>query len=192
MRHVNIVTALLKAKKAVQTVFTLNEMRQLLSISPSQLQDALYYVVKKKDIFRIMQGTYTFTKDYSREEFANKFRIPSYISLYTILQKEGIVFQPYTSLFAITNRSETLTVDAQTYIYRKIKDAYLLNSLGIELIEGVYMATPERALCDTIYLDGVQHFDNLRSINWSLMSELNEQVYKNNTIAEFIKSYITP
>lgn len=189
MRHINIITSLFKIKRPTQTVITLNEMRQILNITPSQLQDALYYIAKKKDIMRIVPGIYTFTKDYSREEFANKYRSPSYISLYTVLQKKGIVFQPYSSLFAITNRSETLTIEGQMYIYRKIKDMYLLNPWGIELKEGVYTATPERALCDTIYLDGVQHFDNTRNINWKFMIELNEHVYKSKIITGFIKSY---
>lgn len=192
MRHINIITALFRAKRPTQTVFTLNEMRQLLPLSSSQLDDALYYAAKKNGIIRITQGIYTLTKDYSHKEFANKFRTPSYIGLYTILQKEGIVFQPYTSLFAVTNRTEKVTIGDQTYIYRKIKDDCLLNPMGIKLEDEVYIATPERALCDILYLDGSTHFDNVRSINWDLMKALNDTVYNNKSITQLIHNYSSP
>jgi len=48
----------------------------------------------------------------------------------------------------------------------------------------------ERALCDKIYLDGDEYFDNLRQINWELAGKLNAEVYfHNSNIAKFISKY---
>jgi hypothetical protein len=172
-----------------QTVFTLPEIILLTDEYQGQkLYSALKYAVKTKNIIRISKGIYAFNKDYNKQEFANKFRSPSYISLYTVLQESGIVFQPYSSIYAISNRYEEAEIDDQKYIYRKIKNDFLLNPIGLILKDNVYKATPERAICDKIYLDGDEYFDNLRQINWNLLKTINHEVYQNNSvISKFIK-----
>jgi hypothetical protein len=78
--------------------------------------------------------------------------------------------------------------DGQNYVYRKIKDSILLQPLGIASANGIFKASPERALCDKIYLDRQEYFDNLRSIDWDFMTSLNQNVYNDNRyIALFIK-----
>lgn len=174
---------LLKTKSWDQTVFTFSDLSSVVpGYSGIKLKSALKYAVKKKDIIRISRGIYSLSKDYSRLEFANKYRSPSYISLYTILAEFGIVFQPYSSIYAVANRSQEIEIDGEKYIYRKIKDEILLNPLGINSLGKVYKAAPERAICDKLYLDGLEYFDNLRSINWELMREINIDVYKSNSV----------
>lgn len=153
------------------------------------MYNAIYYAVKQKELYTISEGIYSFDSNYSKKEFGNKYRTPSYISLYTVLQESGIVFQPYTSIFVITNRSESVDIDGQRYVYRKIKDEILLNPLGIEQKDGVSTATVERAICDKIYLDGVEYFDNLRNVNLDLIDRLNREVYEDNkNISRFLQS----
>jgi hypothetical protein len=107
--------------------------------------------------------------------------------LYTIFQKEGIVFQPYSSIYIVSNRSEEVDIDEQKYIYRKVKDNILLNPLGVSNENHIQTASRERAICDKLYLDGDEYFDNLRNINWNFMNQLNNQVYsENKVIADFI------
>ncbi len=186
----NIVSRILSKKANYQTVFTLTDITQLTGSGSSSLIPALTYARKMGYIKKIMRGIYSLNDNYSKEEFANKYRKPSYISLYTVLQKAGIVFQPYTSVYAITNRTEEIEVDNQKYIYRKIKDEILLNNFGINIENGVMIASPERAICDKLYLDGNEYFDNLRNIDWALMKELNTKVYMNNQIINhFIQTY---
>jgi len=175
-----------------QTVFSVSDLsQQVKGYSGPKLQSALKYAVKNKDLTRITRGIYAFPQNYSRLEFSNKFRSPSYVSLYTILQEAGIVFQPYTSVFAVSQRSQEIEIDGQKYIYRKIKDDILLNPTGTVFVNGVHRATPERAICDKLYLDGEEYFDNLRRIDWNLMKNLNTDVYANNqVIRKYIKSYL--
>ncbi len=187
----NIASKILNKKNDNQTIFTITEILQITGVNDTSiLNSSLGYAINKGYIYRITRGIYSLKKEYSKEELANKLRKPSYISLYTVLQKSGVVFQPYTSIYAITNRSEDIEVDGQKYIYRKIKDDILLNNLGIENINGVMTAMNERAICDKLYLDGEEYFDNIRDINWDLMKELNTKVYMNNPIiSNFIQAY---
>jgi hypothetical protein len=187
----NIANKIQNKKNSNQTVFTITEIMQITGVNDTlTLNSSLGYAVDKEYIYRITRGIYSLKKEYSKEEFANKYRKPSYISLYTVLQKAGIVFQPYTSVYAITNRTEEIEVDSQKYIYRKIKDEILLNNFGINIENGVMIASPERAICDKLYLDGNEYFDNLRNIDWELMEKLNNEVYMNNQIINnFIQTY---
>jgi predicted transcriptional regulator of viral defense system len=184
----NIANKIIKNKAKDQTVFTTIEIKQLCNIvSEIELYSSLIYATNKGYLYRISRGIYSINRDYSRIEFANKFRNPSYISLYTVLNLNGVVFQPYSTINIITNRSEEAEIDGQKYIYRKIKDEILLNPFGIIDKEGIHIATSERAICDKLYLDGDEFFDNLREINFELMKEINEKVYQNNkAITTFI------
>jgi hypothetical protein len=177
------------SNKGNKTVFSLSEISSLTGqYSGQKLYSALKYAVKTSSIIRVSRGIYALNNSYNKQEFANKYRSPSYISLYTILQGAGIVFQPYDSIYAVSNRCEEATVDGQKYIYRKIKDEFLLNPIGLTTKNGVNKATSERAICDKIYLDGDEYFDNLRQIDWVLMKTINQKVYRNNTnINEFIR-----
>lgn len=185
----NIANRLRKINKTT-TVFTVIDIKKALDMkNQKSLYNAIYYAVKQKELYRISEGIYSFNSNYSKKEFGNKYRTPSYISLYTVLQESGVVFQPYTSIFVITNRSETVDIDGQKYVYRKIKNEILLNSLGIEQKNDVSIATIERAICDKIYLDGIEYFDNLRNVDLDLIDRLNKEVYEGNkNISKFLQS----
>jgi len=173
----------IKLKINNQTVFRFSDLSQVVAgYTGSKLRSALKYALAKGDIFRISQGIYSLSKDYSFLEFANKYRSPSYISLYSVLQKEGVVFQPYSTIYIISNRSQEIEIDGQKYIYRKIKDDILLNPFGVKNDNGIQMANIERAICDKLYLDGNEYFDNLRNVDWNLMTEINQKVYSENKL----------
>ena len=178
----------LAVNKGEQTVFNLAEIARITGVKAGKnLISAMSYYVKKGDLLRLAKGLYAFSNDYLRYELGNKLRTPSYVSLYTVLQDKGVVFQLYTSVFLASSRSETVTIDGQKFVYRKIKNEILLNNMGVENDGLVAVASLERAILDKIYLDGEEHFDNLRSVNWDKMEELNEQVYRHKNINKYIK-----
>jgi predicted transcriptional regulator of viral defense system len=178
----------LAVNKGEQTVFSLAEIARITGVKADKnLISAVSYYVKKGDLLRLAKGLYAFSNDYLRYELGNKLRTPSYVSLYTVLQDKGVVFQLYTSVFLASSRSETVTIDGQKFVYRKIKNEILLNNMGVENDGLVAVASLERAILDKIYLDGEEHFDNLRSVNWDKMEELNEQVYRHKNINKYIK-----
>jgi len=183
----SLLKELLKNKPANKTVFSTNEIAQLTNNNHKQnFYSALNYATQKGDLVRITRGLYSFDKNYSDLELGNKLRKPSYLSLYTILQSEGVVFQYYNSIYLVARKTAEINIDGQKYIYRKLKDTILLNSIGLITKNATIKASIERAICDKIYLDGDEYFDNLRNVNWEFMSELNEKVYKNKKIKQFI------
>ena len=178
----------LATKKGNQTVFSFSDIAMITGKEANgNLVSAISYSVKKGDLIRLAKGLYALSDDYSRVELGNKLRAPSYVSLYTVLQEKGVVFQPYKAIFLVSFRSETRVVRGQKYIYRKIRDEILLNPLGVEMNEVVAKASLERAILDKIYLDGTEHLDNLRGVDWDKMSKLNEQVYQRKNITKYIK-----
>jgi len=185
----SFVKELLKTRDNGQTVFVMADLAQRVGeYSGQKLRSALKYAVQRGDLVRVTRGIYALSQDYSRLELANKLRTPSYVSFYSILQQEGVVFQPYESIFLASKRSEEISLDEQNYIYRKIKDEILLNPMGI-VNEGSWArATVERAICDKLYLDGDEYFDNLRGVDWEMMQKLNEEVYESSqVISKFVK-----
>jgi len=174
---------LYKFANSGQTVFSLTE---LASVNPEytgpKLNSAIKYLVKNGDLIRLSKGFYALNSNYSVQEFANKYRSPSYVSLYTVLFESGIVFQPYTSIYLLSKRSETKIINETNFIYKNVKNDILLNSLGIVSGNNISKATPERAICDTIYLFGGQYFDNIRNIDWEFIKKINQDVYDNNRV----------
>ena len=174
-----------------QTVFSTHDLKVAFNVKDSkQIYNLTSHAVKQGYLHKIAKGFFAIDEHYSKLEFANKYRQPSYISLYTVLQQADIIFQHYQAIYAISRRSETVVTDNQKYIYRKIKDEILLNPQGIVITNNISIATPERAICDLLYLYGEMYFDNLRNINWSLLQQINKKVYFNRPIiTKFIKTY---
>ena len=145
------------------------------------------YYVKQGDLIRLSKGLYSVNDKYSNEELGNKLRSPSYVSLYTVLQAEGVVFQVYDDIFLVSQRSEIRKIRGQRFIYRKVKDSVLLNPLGLSRVGGAVKANKERAVLDLVYLDGGQHLDNTSVLDWDFMEKLNAKVYQSKTMGKYIK-----
>ena len=174
-------------EKNKQTVFTFGDIAMITGKSAnSNLVSNINYYIKTGQLIRISKGIYALDENYSIWELANKLRKPSYISFYTVLQKAGIVFQPYSTIFLSCNRSEVIEKNNQKFKYRKLKDEILYNMKGLQEKENVMIATPERALLDKIYLDGDEYFDNLSKIDWEFAKEMNDDFYKSKKIEKYI------
>ncbi len=188
--NVGVMIKKLLRKKRGQTVFTLSDIAAITNKEADEnLISNIHYYVKTGQLIRLSKGIYALDKEYSIWEFANRLRKPSYISFYTILQKEGIVFQPYYTIFLASNRSEEIKKGKEIFRYRKLKNDILLNTMGIVEENGVTVATQERALLDKVFLDGEEYFDNLRRIDWKFAKKLNKEVYESKKIEKFIFDY---
>jgi len=82
------------------TVFTFGDIALLLGETDhDNLKARLHYYIKKGLLYHIRRGIYARDANYDRLELATKIFIPSYISLETVLAKEGLIFQYYDSIF---------------------------------------------------------------------------------------------
>ena len=161
------------------TVFTFKELSLIWNETDVKLtKKRVYRYTKMGKLYPIRKGIYAKDKNYDKMELANKIFTPAYISLETVLSREGIVFQHYNQIFAISYLSREISCDGQAYVYRRMKDVVLMNSSSIEKKGNYYIASKERAFLDTIYLNKNYHFDNLSSINWDICLDI-LPIYKN-------------
>ena len=71
--------------------------------------------------------------------------------------------------------------------YRKLK-VILYNNAGIPKKDKISIATKERAFLDTIYLFKNYHFDNLKTMNWNLCTEI-AQYYESKSLMKLLRAY---
>lgn len=171
-----------------ETVFTINEISQLFpSISNKSLRDRLYYFTRLGKLKRPHHSIYAKAL-YNPLELANKLYKPSYISLETVLAKEGVVFQYYETVFLVSYLTRTVKANSIEIQYRQIKGDVLTNTFGIEQKAGYFIASLERAFLDAVYIYKNYHFDNLGVINWEKVDEL-KKIYNNETFAKRVGEY---
>lgn len=172
-----------------RTVFSLPDIAILIGeTNYNALVQRLFYYVKTKKILRPRKGIYT-KINFNPLELSNVLYTPSYISLEYVLQKAGIIFQYNTAITAVSYLSRTLDIGDNSYVYRKIKNDVLIMIKGIEQVDNVNIATPERALLDTVYLNGETYFDNLNSIKKELVEEL-LPMYQSRVMEKRIKKIV--
>jgi len=84
------------------------------------------------------------------ERLGNEHCFPSYLSFESALARFGILSQvPYILTFATPRRSRRLKLAGTEIEYRQLRTGLFF---GYELQNGVYVALPEKALCDQLYM----------------------------------------
>ncbi len=146
------------------------------------------YYAKQKALIRLTRGVFAKNKDYSPKELATSIYTPSYISFETVLREAGVIFQHYNTIFVASKWPKRMTIDKNTFIFRKLKDTILFNSTGIVVKDNYSIASTERAFLDMIYLFPNYYFDNLESINWEKCDEL-VKIYSNKQLIKRLNKY---
>jgi len=136
------------------------------------LYKRLNYYVKTGKLLNIRRGVYA-KDNYKPEELACILYTPTYISLDYVLQRAGVVFQFDSTITNISYLHREVTICDQLIRYFQVKEEILSNTAGIlRNKNNVNIASPERALLDKLYLVGDSYFDNLHSIDASLIHQL--------------------
>ena len=171
------------------TVFTFKELSLIWKETDVKLtKKRVYRYTKMGKLYPIRKGIYAKDKNYDKLELANKIFTPAYISLETVLSREGIVFQHYDQIFVISYLSREILCDGHTYVFHWMKNVILMNTFGIEKKGNYSIASKERAFLDTIYLNKNYHFDNLSSIKWDICFEM-LAIYNNKAMTKRLNSY---
>lgn len=179
---------ILKIYSQPDTVLTLDELSLLFPKIPySNLRRRIHYFTQAGKIRRLHHGVYAKDK-YDSLELANKIYKPSYISLETVLARGGVVFQYYERIFAVSYLTREIEVGDITIQYRKIRNDVLTNIDGIEQKDRYFIASLERAFLDAVYIYKNYHFDNLGSLDWEKVFNL-QHIYHNKGLIERVKSY---
>lgn len=155
------------------TVFTVSELKILFNIKdPTQLNHIMQRMKNQNIVKNLWYGVWALN-NYDKLELWSKLRKNSYISLEYVLQENGIIFQSYDKTITLAgNNTFTKEMDWLTFEYHKIKPSILTNPLWLVYTWKYYIATPERAVCDMIYLYKNINFDNIKLLDTELLSEL--------------------
>lgn len=134
-----------------KSFFTVADLEKILKMERNVLYVALNRFVKSGVLIRLKRGIYLPEfQTLELEKTANELYYPSYLSFEEALSRYGILSQiPYTLTFATTKTSKKLNLAGREIEYRKLKDELFF---GFALINGVYIAEPEKAVLDELYL----------------------------------------
>ncbi|MHC1780144.1 MAG: hypothetical protein AB9922_07905 [Bacteroidales bacterium] len=155
-----------------RSVFTLIDIAMLIGETDfKRINERLNYYVGRRKLFRPRKGIYV-KQGYNPEELACRLYTPCYISLEYVLQKAGVIFQYDGRITVVSYLSRSVEIEGHRLSYRKIKGEIIVEMQGIIRTGIINIATPERAFLDILYLNPSYYFDNLNSLDKTLINKL--------------------
>lgn len=161
--------------------FTVSDLEMILGLKRKSLYVTLNRLTKSGVLTRLKKNVYVvFTGDIDAEKIANEIYYPSYLSFEKALSVYGILSQiPFTLTFATARPSKKLTIANTEIEYSHIRKSLFF---GYEVKKGKYIALPEKALLDELYMVS----RGLRTLN---MSELDLKEINKARLNEFAKKF---
>ena len=131
--------------------FSPADLEKILGQKRPALYVTLNRLVRYGVLVRLRQGVYQASLgDADLARIANQLVYPSYLSFESALSRYGILSQvPYTLTFATTHRSQSMTLGDTMVEFRQLKGDLFF---GYTLQGGLYVAEPEKALLDQLYM----------------------------------------
>jgi len=140
-------------------IFRINDLRKLFP-DEANLKVTVKRMIDTGIIIPVARGIYTLKEEsLDIENIATRLYYPSYISFESALSKYGIINQGlYGLTLATTRHSKKMILAGVDCEYCQIKGSLYT---GYTLTNGTYLASPEKALLDLLYL----HALGKRTIN---------------------------
>lgn len=134
-----------------KSYFVVADFEKILGSKRAVLYVTLNRLVKSGVLVRLKRGVYQSVFSGSEtEKTANELYYPSYLSFESALSRYGILNQiPYVLTFATTKPSKKQSLAGKEVEYRQLKEELFF---GYKLIDGIYIAEPEKAVLDQLYL----------------------------------------
>lgn len=131
--------------------FTVADFEKILGSKREVLYVTLNRLVKSGVLVRLKRGVYQPEfQSLELEKTANELYYPSYLSFESALSRYSVLSQiPYTLTFATTKTSKKQNLAGREVEYRQLKDELFF---GYNLVGGIYIAEPEKAILDQLYL----------------------------------------
>jgi len=146
-----------------EQVFHIDDLANIWGITNKQtLRVTLSRYVKAGTLKRIYRGLYAIKDIDTIDPYlvgVKAIHAPAYISCETILFNAGLINQIPTAVTMISESSRSFSIGGQRYLSRKIRPQYLFNDAGIEIVNNVRIASPERALADAYYFFPLRYID---------------------------------
>lgn len=129
------------------------------NVDPNLIRIQLSRWVKTGKVYQLRRGLYSIAPPYQKNTphpflVANHLQKASYVSLQSALSYFGLIPEVVNTITSVsTGRPERLETPLGTYEFRHFKTEFLF---GYQLVElggqSAFVATPEKALLDLIYL----------------------------------------
>jgi len=148
MKGIELLKTLQKINKPFYTVA---DLEKVTGLQRNSLYVALKRWVTGGIIERVSQGIYLpMGSVISMETLAAQLYFPNYLSFESVLSGYGFLnLIPYTITFATPRKTKKFLLRKQQVEFRQItRDLFF----GFEMKNGVYIASPEKAFLDEIYL----------------------------------------
>jgi predicted transcriptional regulator of viral defense system len=132
--------------------FTLPDLEKVTGLQKGSLYVSLNRWLKRGILERAQRGVYVIPGEGQRlDVVAGQLYFPCYLSFEAALSRLGVLnLVPYSLTFATTRKTRNAMLLGQEVLYRQIKTE-LFFGFGIE--NGLYVAEPEKALLDLIYMN---------------------------------------
>lgn len=143
------------------------------------LYTAIKRYVQKGVLFSIYKGLYSTVpmEDINPLELgaavAHRY---TYLSTESVLSEAGVIFQAVYKYTFVSDFSKEVKVGNISFLFRKLKDNYLLNPASISNQNGIFIASTERAAADLLYFDKNYHFDAPDNIDWQKLQLIRKEV----------------
>ncbi len=131
--------------------FSLADLEKVLHLSRTTLYVTVNRLVKEGVLLRLSKNVYVpFTQMVDEEKIAGELYFPSYLSFEKALSNHGILSQiPFTLTFATTRPPKKIMLRDTELEYTHLQESLFF---GYTLTNGKYIAEPEKALLDQLYL----------------------------------------
>jgi len=143
---------LLQTLKSIRKdYYSVTDLENVSGMDRKSLLVTLNRLAKRGSIIRLFRGMYQLPDQPANiPAIATQIYPPAYISFEWALSKYGILSQvPYTVTLATPGKPKKVVIGNIPCEYRRLKPDLFW---GFSLQEGVYLAEPEKALLDQLYL----------------------------------------
>lgn len=145
-------TLVKKIKGLPKSAIHISDIKKLSPLDDRSLRVTLHRMVKNGGLIRLSKGLYRHPdKEINLEQLACEWGYPAYISCEWALAHHGRIHQiPYRLELMTTGRSRTMDIEGTAIVYHHLQKKRFGR---YDVIDGVSMATPEKALEDLQYLE---------------------------------------
>lgn len=150
-----------------QLCLTVSDVARVFSSRPASANVFCSRAVKSGELLRLKRNCYMMRERWAhltpeeRWQIANRLQVPSYISLMTALGHYELTTQLQQGFIESVAIYRTQAIEVGSILFRYAKIASPLY-FGFVKQEGCFVATPEKALLDCLYLASLQRYH----VNW--------------------------
>jgi len=166
--------------QAGERVFHARDLANLWQIkNNNNLYTTLKRYVRRGLLFRVYKGLYSLVPAGEIDPRILGIKALhgySYIGTETVLVEAGIIQQSIDWITLVSAKSKKFSLGKNNYWSRKLADKFLFNPAGIENIDGILIATLERAIADLLYFNPKAYLDGADQADWKKVEKIQKEI----------------